>query len=370
MSAVRRDRPADPRETRVLRRAWLAPTAAVVCAVWFGAGLGGDDVVRWADNLATTLAALTATAFCLRASARGGDDERFWRMLAIACGCWTLAEVIWGVYDLVLRRDIPAASWADVGYLAALPFAVAALARHPAMSTSPMRRARRTLDGVVIGVALLFTSWTLVLQPLWASADLSRPATLLALAYPLGDAVILFFIVFALRAVAGPDRQAIWCLLLGLAAMAVSDSAYAYLTGVRSYAPGGALDAGWIAAYLMIAVAASGSGAGRAERIGRPRFSPSPLPSLVAPFVPVLAALTLAAAQLQRGRPLDDVAWALALALVVLVLVRQSLVVIEAAGARTRGSGFMERLARAAVGEPVVIALADEPRPRGEKARR
>jgi hypothetical protein len=359
MGYVRGDRPADPREARVLRHACVALAASVVCAVWFGAGIGGDGVVRWADNLGTTLAALTATALCLRAAARRGGDERFWRMFGIACACWALAEVIWGVYDVLLRRDIPAASWADVGYLAALPFSVAALARHPAMGASPMRRARRTLDGVVIGIALLFISWTLVLQPLWASADVGRPSTLVALAYPLGDAVIIFFIVLALRAVTGPHRQAIWCLLLGLAAMALSDSAYAYLTGMRSYAPGGALDAGWIAAYLMIAVAAAASAARRGEHIRRPRFSASPLPSLVAPFVPMLVALTLAAVQMQRGRELDDVSWALALALVVLVLVRQSLVVIEAADPRTRGVGFTERLARAAVGEPVAAGIAE-----------
>jgi hypothetical protein len=274
--------------------------------------------------------------------------------------------VVWGVYDVVLRRDIPAASWADAGYLAALPLSVAALARHPAMRASPMRRARRTLDGVVIGIAVLFVSWTLVLQPLWASADVGRPSTLVALAYPLGDGVILFFVVLALRAVTGPHRRAIWCLLLGLAAMALSDSAYAYLTGLRSYAPGGALDAGWIAAYLMIAVAAAASAARRTEHLRRERFSASPLPSLVAPFVPMLVALTLAAVQMQRGRALDDVSWALALALVVLVLVRQSLVLIEAADPRTRGFGFTERLARAAVGEPVAAGIAEPHGPRGE----
>ena len=52
-------------------------------------------------------------------------------------------------------------------------------------------------DGLVVATALLFLSWTLVLGPLWRSADLSTWAGVVALAYPFGDVVIVFFIVLA-----------------------------------------------------------------------------------------------------------------------------------------------------------------------------
>jgi hypothetical protein len=42
MHSARRDRLADPREARVLRHAYAALAASVVCAVWFGAGIGAD----------------------------------------------------------------------------------------------------------------------------------------------------------------------------------------------------------------------------------------------------------------------------------------------------------------------------------------
>jgi hypothetical protein len=355
-------------DRRVVARAGLAMLAGLVCAVWFGARTGGHEVVLWTDNLATTLAALTATVHCARASRRAGEDQRFWWLFAIACACWTLAELTWGVYEVVLREPVPAASWADIPYLAAVAVAIAALPRHPAMSASPMRRARRALDAVVVAVALLFSSWTLVLQPLWESTDLSGIGGVVALAYPMGDAVILSFIVLALRGVAGPHRQAMWCLLLGLTAMALSDSAYAYLVGVRSYSSGGALDAGWIVAYLAIAVAASCSDARHVVRVRPARFSASPLPALVAPFVPVLAALTLAAVQMEHGRALDHVAWTSAFVLVMLVLARLTLVVFETLrGSRGEApTPLGARLARAAVGEPADAGNARRAGPRGD----
>src|ERR1035438_5267768 len=55
---------------------------------------------------------------------------RFWLLLGSALGAWTFAEVIWGVYDLVLNTAVPVPSLADVGYLGAIPLAAAALLCH------------------------------------------------------------------------------------------------------------------------------------------------------------------------------------------------------------------------------------------------
>ena len=67
--------------------------------------------------------------------------------------------------------EVPAPSWADLGYLSAIPLTVAALVVHPATKGSGTRKARSVFDGLVIATALLFLSWTLVLGPLWRSAN-------------------------------------------------------------------------------------------------------------------------------------------------------------------------------------------------------
>ena len=157
------------------KRGVLLAVAAVaiatgVSAAWIGLRVGGAGSVRDFDDTATPLAALVATACCVRAALRHrGQMRLFWSLLAGATLCWTLAEVIWAVYELVLRVSVPVPSWADLGYLGAIPLAVAALLCHPAMSRTGRRRARSLFDSLIVATALAFLSWTLVVGPLWHS---------------------------------------------------------------------------------------------------------------------------------------------------------------------------------------------------------
>jgi MaoC like domain. len=50
-------------------------------------------------------------------------------------------------------------------------------------------------------------------------------------------------------------------LSVAMVAMAVADSSFAYLTAIGKYVTGGLSDIGWVAAFLLLAVAAVGSGA-------------------------------------------------------------------------------------------------------------
>ena len=320
-------------------------------AVWIGLHIGGAQVTLWVDDVATPLAALTACVLCFRAAARDGGRMRlFWLLLGCATASWTVAELIWGYYALILTEEVPVPSWADLGYLSAIPLTVAALVVHPATRGSGTRKARWVFDGLVVATALLFLSWTLVLGPLWRSADLSTWAGVVTLAYPFGDVVIVFFIVLAIRGMTGGDRLPLWCLLAALLAMALSDSTFTYLTEVAGYTSGDLIDAGWIAAYLGIALAAfsSQSSSGVVPRAERSRPS---LASLIAPLLPVLLALTVAAVEIKLGHHLDHAAWLMAFGLIALVLARQGLMVLELlAPSRDVHAGLVQRLAGAALG--------------------
>jgi hypothetical protein len=160
----------------------------------------------------------------------------------LAVACWTVAEIVWGYYALILNVPVPEPSWADVGYLSAIPLAVAALVVHPATHGSGTRKTRSVLDGLVLATALLFLSWTLVLGPLWRTTDLGTWAGVVALAYPSGDAVIVFFIVLAIRGMRSGDRLSLWCLLAGLLAMALSDSTFTHLTAAANYTSPGLIE--------------------------------------------------------------------------------------------------------------------------------
>jgi len=245
---------------------------------------------------------------------------------------------------------VPVPSWADLGYLIAIPLAVAALVVHPATRGSGVRKARWMFDGLLVATALLFLSWTLVLGPLWRSANLSTWTGIVSLAYPFGDVVIVFFIVLAIRGMTGGNRLSLWCLLAALLAMALSDSTFTYLTEVANYTSGSLIDAGWVAAYLGIALAAFSSRSGSVV-VPRAEHSRPSLASLVSPLLPVLLALSVAAVEIRLGHRLDHAAWLMALGLIALVLARQGLMVLELlAPSRHAQAGLMQRLTYAALG--------------------
>jgi hypothetical protein len=340
---------------RFLGAAGAVALVTGLAGAWVGLRIGGARATLWVDDVLTPLAALIACVLCLRARTRHvGRMRLFWSLLAGAGALWTLAEVVWGYYALILDVEVPVPSWADVGYLSAIPVTVAALVAHPATGGGGTRKARSVFDGLLIATALLFLSWTLVLGPLWRSADLSTWTGVVALAYPFGDVVIVFFVVLAIRGMTGADRLSLWCLLAALLAMALSDSTYTYLTEVGRYTSPSLIDTGWIAAYLGIALAAFSSRSGGAAvpaAVSRAERSRPSLASLIAPLLPVLLALSVAAVEIRLGHRLDHAAWLMAFGLIALVLTRQGLMVREllTPGCDAQ-AGLMQRLTDAALG--------------------
>lgn len=335
--------------------------ACALCALWIGLRLGGGQVTKAFDDSATALAAFMAMAFCARAAVRNAQLRRFWSLMSAACACWTLAEIVWGWYEIVLRVSLPVVSWADVGYLSAIPVALLALLFHPGLHRNHTRQARWTFDGLIIASALTFLSWTLVFGPVWHNTDLSTAGGVVALAYPFGDVVIVFFILLAARRMSG-SHLSLWFLLGGLLLMSLSDSAYSYLSTTNSYTDGNLIDVGWIAAYLTIALSAFTSCScdtvtTRGEENRRPTII-----SFVAPVLPAVVALAVTGLQLQPGRHIDTVSRLIASALVGLVITRQGLLLAEVftAPTETHEVGLMKSLVRTALG-PKARPGAPEP---------
>jgi hypothetical protein len=119
----------------------------------------------------------------------------------------------------------------------------------------------------------------------------------------------------------------LWFLLAGLVGLALADSTYAYFVNLQQYTTGNLLDVGWFVGFLGIALGALTSDRRRVHlRAG----SASPaLPSLVAPLVPMLVALCVAAFRIDLGDRPDWVAVTMVLALVLLAVVRMTLLVLE-----------------------------------------
>jgi hypothetical protein len=114
---------------------------------------------------------------------------------------------------------------------------------------------RSLLDGGVIAISLLYTSWSLVLGPVFRAGENTVVEQAIVLAYPAGD-VILATIVFVVVARIRVGGAPVLLLGAGLLSLAVADSSFAYLTQEGTYSSGALSDVGWFAGYLLVAVAA------------------------------------------------------------------------------------------------------------------
>src|SRR5438045_2773480 len=105
--------------------------AFVVVAVfvaWVRLNIGGSGVEHGFDDAMTAAAAVAAAVCCFGAGRRDRAElRRFWVLLGCAMEAWSVGEIVWGFYEVVLGRTVPAVSLADVGYLGAVPLAAAAV---------------------------------------------------------------------------------------------------------------------------------------------------------------------------------------------------------------------------------------------------
>jgi hypothetical protein len=287
------------RSNPLLTAGALAAGAWVLWIVLFPAHAWSKHI----SNLGLTVMPLVAAWQCARRAAGvGGRLRQGWLLMGGSSLAWGLGMVAWSAYESIGGRDVPFPSLADVGYLATVPLAVAALLLFP---TAPQRMAaqvRTVVDGLVIGASLLIVSWILALGPVVRGGGTGPLADAIGIAYPLGDVIMATIVLFAMaRSRLGSPLGRATLLLLcgGLLASAVSDSGFSYLALQESYNSGSRIDLGWFLGYLMVFLAARQSPRHAAAWMEPPLTSQS---AMIVPYAAVsLAAVTMLVAVLWDG---------------------------------------------------------------------
>lgn len=286
---------------------------------------GEQGLVTWVDDLAELVAAAVAGAGCLVLPRRRPTAERrFWLLIGLGLLAWAAGETVWSVYELLLGRATPFPSAADVGFLLFPVLTTAALWMLPWTAASRPGRLRETLDGLIVVCSLFAVSWVVVLGPVYRAGADGPLGTVIGLAYPATDVVLASMLVLALTRVSRAARPVLLLLGAGMLCLAVSDSAFTYLTAESAYVSN-TLDLGWIAGFLVIGLAAcrppAAAGAARED---------AATPWLVAlPYVPLIVCLGVLAARWASAGSLDSAASVAAAMLLVLVLLRQLVAVLD-----------------------------------------
>ena len=309
----------------------LLSASAVAAAAWvlWILLLPTHSWSKHVSNLGLTVMPLVAAWQCaVQARGVAGRLRRGWILMGGSSLAWGLGMVVWSGYESIGGRDVPFPSLADVGYLATVPLAVAALLIFPTAPQRPAAQIRTVVDGLVIGASLLIVSWILALGPVVRGGGTGLLADVIGIAYPLGDVIMATIVLFAMvRSRLGSPLGRLTLLLLsgGLLASAVSDSGFSYLALQEAYASGMRIDVGWFLGYLLVFLAAR-----QAPRHAAAWMEP-PLTSQSATAVPYaavgLAGGTMIAA-LVRGRVDPFVFW-VAVFLVVALVARKLLVAME-----------------------------------------
>ncbi len=292
--------PVPTRDGRVViaKTTHIAAAAAVTfiaCATWLIGGWPHGDAVVVIDDVWLAALALTAAGFAaLTARSAHGRVRAAWMALSIGLFGWFVGEAIWTYYEVAANQD-PFPSLADVGFLMFPAGACAALLLFP-HEYSRHSRGRFLLDGVIVAGSLFLVSWVTVLAPIYEAGEADdRLKLIVSLAYPVSDVAILTVAAMVLIRAQTSQRLVLTLLTVGIACIAVADTAFLYLASTGSYASGDTIDLGWAAGFLLLTVAAA---AGREDANLKDNAEQLPgWASIWLPYAPLLLAALVAAAE-------------------------------------------------------------------------
>lgn len=230
--------------------------AGVACAmIWLlyvlglVAGLDGA-LARAFDELAYDGLLLAGGLLCALRAARVETERVPWSLLAAALLTWVAADLYFATLD---SPSYP--SLADLGWLVFYPLSYAGLALL-VRARLRVNDAGLWLDGVLGGLTLAAVGAALVFGPIVAASEGSVAAIATNLAYPIGDLLLLVFVIGAIGLSGWRPGRSMLLLGAGLVVGAVADSWYLYLVAVGEYHDRSLIDALWPLSMLLVAWAA------------------------------------------------------------------------------------------------------------------
>ena len=273
-----------------------------------GAGLAALDAFARTQSPARTSTAtlvvllIASAAAAARSRRRPGRSRRAWIFMSAALATWA-AGIVGGL--LVPRL-------ADAGRLGFVPLAAVAFASIPVPPKTLTGRSKLVLDAVIVLASTFALSWNVALGPVFRSAGRSE----LALAYPLGDIVLVALVLFVGARVFGRQRATIARAGSGIVAIAVSNT----LTTLGR-TPTGLAGVGWTAGCLLIAVAALRPDPVRERAAGKG--------GALVPYLPIAIGVPIQVAKFIATGRFEAVAFAAGMVLFVAVALRQLVYAIE-----------------------------------------
>jgi two-component system, cell cycle response regulator len=298
-------------------------------------GLGGRSLNALFEHWVFNALFFFGAALCLLRAAWCSHERAAWIAIGLGLGCWALGEVLFTLDPgLITAGSFPGTP--DYLWLAFYPAAFAALGL---LVRARVRQFYSSLwlDGLLGALAVGALACQFLLPPIVAATGGSVNAVVGDLIYPLGDLLIVAFVVAVLTLTGWRPGRVLAMVSVGLALGALADLASLYSSATGNDGST-VLDSLWPASAIVLGLAA-----------WQP-VRPSAVIGLqgrrllVFPMIFALTALGLLV--LRQARPLHDDAYILAVLTIAGVVVRMGLTFWENLGlvARSRREALTDPL--------------------------
>jgi two-component system cell cycle response regulator len=232
----------------LLGGAWLA-----FYATWLALRPGGEHAQTVFSDTAYLVPIAAACGLSAFAAARGARGLRlFWAVVAVSNALWLVGESLWAVKELVIGDGVPYPWWTDAADLTATGLLALAIALAFRPTIRLVSRAM-LLDAALVVGTLVLLWWFVLLRPLPVGLD---AASLVGLAYPCLDLVVLGMLLASRLLPARQGTLALGLFGAGMVAAAVSDAVYSSAAVTNSYLSGDWMDLGWQAEAVLMSLAA------------------------------------------------------------------------------------------------------------------
>jgi hypothetical protein len=281
---------------RVLALGLLVGVVAHAAHATFG--LGGHALDRFFEDWLLNGLIVATSVACLMRGLRVRAERLAWIVLGVAMLSWSGGFIYWTLF-IVRNPSPPYPSPADAMWLAYYPAAYVALVL---IIRSRIREFHKSLwlDGLIGGLAVASFGAALVFGAVLESTGGNATQIAINLAYPLGDMLLVAFVVSMFALTGWRPGRAGLLLGIGFALNAVGDSLWVYSYATGTYSHGSLTETIWPAATGLIALAAwQPQRRAPAVPLSGPRI-------LVVPVVSGLVALVVLISM--DFRPLNDVA--------------------------------------------------------------
>jgi diguanylate cyclase (GGDEF)-like protein len=302
--------------------------ATAVYLLYLAVAPGSPSTVTAVNDLAQTVVPLLASVALVATGLRStGRLRTSWFLLAAAAASWGIGQAIWTFYEVVLDQEVPYPGPADIGYLGAIPFLLAGVLAFPSRSLRAVGRARAVIDALMILFTAAFASYGTFLGVVYRTSEGGVFERALAVTYPAADVVVVTVVLAVLARRADRLGGPLPVVALGIASLAVADSAFAYMTAKGSYGDDPVTDLGWPLGFALLALAAAMPVEEEVPLVDRGR--PASVLSVSLPYLPLIPGIAVFVQKALTGEPMGPFLAVTASAAALLLVGRQLLTMIE-----------------------------------------